>query len=90
MPAHFFHRTNWLCRGTVAPLVRPVEVYPFALMDARTASEKDLCVFEPLGSIGGSVRRERFGGSDFGELRGAPMGSSVWHPDSMYKCISVR
>ena len=23
-----------------------VEVYPFALMDARTASEKDLCVFE--------------------------------------------
>lgn len=25
---------------------RPVEVYPFALMDARTACEKDLCVFE--------------------------------------------
>lgn len=25
---------------------KPVEVYPFALMDARTASEKDLCVFE--------------------------------------------
>ena len=28
--------------------LRPVEVYPFALMDARTASEKDLCVFETL------------------------------------------
>ena len=27
-----------------------MEVYPFALMDARTASEKDLCVFEMLGS----------------------------------------
>ena len=25
---------------------RPVEVYPFALMDARTASQKDLCVLE--------------------------------------------
>ena len=47
-------RNPWSrCPGTIdfcGCWARHVEVYPFALMDARTASEKDLCVFEMLGS----------------------------------------
>ena len=49
VPGRWVHDRGWI-GSTSAAAARHVEVYPFALMDARTASEKDLCVFEMLGS----------------------------------------